>query len=1090
MSLVRFNKILKVTTCAILCIFTISSSSMGLSDSFNKTTVRGEYRDTLRMNSTRGGAVDGDIRINLRKASSSGTEKEILSSLLVEYFNDPANQTIRSDIESLMNKLGLIVDPEVLDCFATLKAMNVDIPRRIENGEIEVDVVMNLLASVGKKNVAEVQKDYQATSSVMNRNFRNIDILDNTYDLGDGSGVYQLVKLYLDPKTGIAREPHPDADKKLIIHLLALNAGVGSRDASLTFNSGNVKGEVHMYGDGLSQQNIDQVKALTEGLIRSGVTTGEYFWLFPADNVILPSVDHLKDIYDADHGFYLHTFSWQVIGQNLALLLQWGPPLGQMARKPGNVGDESYDVKRFIEKPDIATLTLSVIANAIEEAGYTEEEFIQKLAESMGITVDELNSRYNNNPLALLVMPMITDEGAWKGMYALDSARAAMDEALEKLGKQASTDEEWEALMEIKDGKAAGHLVKSRAFLQELIGRDVSNQEWMQYYTQAQGAPNAAKELKSQVLDKGGRNSFANTFYFLMSRDFTEEFYKQYEHLWVSTPDKSIRDTEPFGWSALILTPMVTPLTPEDIAAGRDIPEAWSSQFPGSKYESFYTQATWNDMWRKAQALKKAGNGLKGADAPLWIDVGTPQESKEGLMLGVSTADPVRRALYLGLFGHDMPTSDVNVADGTTYGDIEYKGSVRIDPNSLVRVRGGGKLIIGNDVTIEESLVVIDIPEGKTVTIPDETIIASSSIEGSVTGDGEGDYIYRLYSKEGLNFMGKQVQATAFTRDGDKYIHHDVGILVKNVKNHKVPGTDWTYAEFFDGTETGNITESGDKERIPVIDFAKQRQKARELRETIKTSSAGVELDTVRDILMSTPFNKLDISNLESAFSAYRDMLNSDIDITDTMRKNAEAEMSILESLRGVSVVKTDELVGTLVIDDFMIPENQKDAVFALLDNSSQALIELEKRLGCRIRLKSQFDSTKDIISGKVIVVSNREMITLRLDEGVSADIKYFVIGQTNIDGFLPIADLLSFAKGLMILKDVNAQNELVAFLKYKFRALSGKNADDDIMQQMLKFATDQNWKTFVLILPKVEKFDNANYEKMHKMAWLALIAA
>jgi len=503
-----------------------------------------------------------------------------------------------------------------------------------------------------------------------------------------------------------------------------------------------------MYGHSLSQQNIEQVKAFTEAMLKAGIATGEYFWLFPADNIILPSVDHLAEIYNREHGFYLHSFSWQVIDQNLQALLQWGPPLGQMARRPGDAGEESYDVKHFIEKPDIATLTLSVISNAIEEAGYTEEEFIEELAKAMGTTAEDLNQRYYNNVLALLVMPMVTNRGAWEGMYAFDSARDAIDRTLQSQGKSRLSEQEWAScqdslrtakeyiqvdliarrtalrsldnlrstiaeyrrygldefidymatrigirprqLIELYDGEPLRFLLESvsdvardrinevlaengedilsydalESLRRDIIGihiieeRMITSDTWSLLYARAQQLPKTVKKLVNSILDKGGRNSYANTFYFLMSRDVAETFYRLYSHLWLEVPDKKVRATEPFGFSALVLTPMVTPLTDADREEGRDVPRAWSYQLLGSKYEQFYNQAGWDEMWRKAQELKAVANGLKGADVPLWIDVGTPQESAEAINLGTSTADPVRRALYLGLFGHDVVASE------------------------------------------------------------------------------------------------------------------------------------------------------------------------------------------------------------------------------------------------------------------------------------------------------------------------------------------------------------------------------------------------------------------------------------------------
>ncbi|MDD2690120.1 MAG: hypothetical protein PHT41_08240, partial [Candidatus Omnitrophica bacterium] len=711
--------------------------------------------------------------------------REHMVGLLIYAYSQTQDPALQEELSSIYH--GKPEAQDLLASFSMLKVMNEDVPRAIESGVVEVDAAMTIVEKVGEAGRVEIERDYQDNTSVMfaigpaattlgQHRFRGVYTLPEVKDQGSGSGIYHLLDVYLNGQDGLAvrsRDQEAKDNKKIIVHILSLNAGVGSRDAFLTISSGNIKGEVYLYGRTLCEQNIEQVKALVAGLIQKEMY-GEWFFVAPADNVMLPS-KHTIDAYDSRYGFYLYALKWQALRNSLENLKRWGPSFGQMSRRAERT------VKRFNEKALLFPMIQNILFDAIEEAGYplTRDDtgnharpnaFIAELAKRMGTTIDDLNRAYHDDPLTYLVLPCLIPDTAWLELYSQKG---------------------------VHDG--------------------LTDDQWIDAYTlnrlNSEPKTSSAHQLIEELVSGERSHSFLNSFYFLFSRRIAELIYTQYRDIWEKETTKAQRDQEPFDWSTHLLTPMTV--------SADEWRTAWQDRKKKPvKGADVYTKAEWMELYRRAQLIKDAAGGaLVCAHVPLWNDVGTPRESKNALDIAVSSKDPLSRALYLGLFGQAIPEHNINVhEEAVLRGNIKLSGPIRINANTAIIAKGRGTLTFGSNITVENSYLEIDTSRGD-VKIPDNTVFSESDIVGEAQGGGKGDYFYRYYSKTGLIFIGGQLQSTALTREGTYNVHHPIDINIGAVKPHQVPGSPWAYAQFFDGDRQG-----------AVLNFGWQRGRARDLR--------------------------------------------------------------------------------------------------------------------------------------------------------------------------------------------------------------------------------------------------------------------
>ncbi len=244
-------------------------------------------------------------------------------------------------------------------------------------------------------------------------------------------------------------------------------------------------------------------------------------------------------------------------------------------------------------------------------------------------------------------------------------------------------------------------------------------------------------------------------------------------------------------------------------------------------------------------------------------------------------------------------------------------------------------------------------------------------------------------------------------------------------------------------------------------------------------SNAGAE-----EFAVSETTEALNKEALQNQIDAYTDAVSSlkgiraqspeaAAAVSESLRR-AEASLNIMTDVKNIAVENAvlKDVTGAIIIRDEDIPANQK-ILLEMLDKSSYYNKALEEKLGCKIRLFSQYDPKKDGI-GNVIAIS-----TMPLDN-ISKRIDIKAITQ---DAYLPLEQIIVLAKGLLTYdKETKAVlNGTIAQI-YKFIAKA------PLAPRLLETFLANS--VFVLDLPIPAAIDEAHYEQLHKQALAALIAA
>ncbi|MCX5693486.1 MAG: (d)CMP kinase [Candidatus Omnitrophica bacterium] len=731
-------------------------------------------------------------------------------------YNASAARTINWFIKDYCRDV-LKLDPEgqivedYFSCLHMLPIMNRDMKRRFsERDGIEIDSTM-----IVNGNPEEVQMTKDFYRARLGRIYDSLKVIGIRDDLWLGN-IVGMMPLFEDYLAQPSRDQEAKGNKKVILHVLAVNGGAGARNILLTASSDG-KGEIILdNGRTMMEQGIEQVKGMVQGLVERNIY-GEFFIVIPCDNMILPAM-YTADAYRSDRGFYLYARKTEVLRASLNELKHWGPPFGQMFAKR-----ETGIVKGFEEKPNIWKLLNRVMINAIEESneetcGKSISEFLYNLDTRRNRYLDDLKQKSGDYALYLIALPMIVQEEVWNYVY-----------------------ENGEVEPEIR----------------KIIP---TFDEWKRLYSEANKHKSRVEGLINKVLDEGGTVSFTNTFYFLLSRPVAEKIYTLFSQpteredsgsFWARKLPKgqTPKMVAALDWAGLILTPMtVTQETwMEDyekrgamylaeqqvtdfISQASSLKEAYCQKFSiaSEAYEgqvnayqekaakegivetafpvqdtyqktlkaflekalkkdlinafaadirsamiqdstvranvlesaekvTTYTHYDWNRIWEMALDIDLAAGGLTCVNfGPIWSDVGTIKEAKRLADYEVSKDNLLERALYRGLF--ELPiTHDKIYNVDSNKGKIVYSS-----PNEFLRYRSvidvpeGVTLIIGNRVRIANSFIQIIAKKGETVIIPDDTAIVASYLRCSIGKEGKpGSFVYRHEQRRGtLEFSG------------------------------------------------------------------------------------------------------------------------------------------------------------------------------------------------------------------------------------------------------------------------------------------------------------------------------------------------
>jgi hypothetical protein len=165
-------------------------------------------------------------------------------------------------------------------------------------------------------------------------------------------------------------------------------------------------------------------------------------------------------------------------------------------------------------------------------------------------------------------------------------------------------------------------------------------------------------------------------------------------------------------------------------------------------------------------------------------------------------------------------------------------------------------------------------------------------------------------------------------------------------------------------------------------------------------------------------------------------------------------------------------VTGTIVINDNDIPNNQR-ILLTMLDKANPYLEALETRLGCKVRLLSQYNLKLDGATDMIAISSmSVDGIPRRID-----------INSITQDGYLPLELVIVLAKGLLTYNQ-DTRPALDGTIAQMYRFITKAPITQKLLEAFLRNSV------FVLDLPIPLAIDEAYYEQLHRQALAALIAA
>ncbi len=263
---------------------------------------------------------------------------------------------------------------------------------------------------------------------------------------------------------------------------------------------------------------------------------------------------------------------------------------------------------------------------------------------------------------------------------------------------------------------------------------------------------------------------------------------------------------------------------------------------------------------------------------------------------------------------------------------------------------------------------------------------------------------------------------------------------------------------------------------------------------TSKASSAGYEKDAAnvmayfsgaaRIFTNASTIPLLDIDMLSRQVEVHKKAINK---LESIKIQSPDAAIAVAEHLKLVqasldtmiavqSIVAEDaalkNVTGTIVINDNDIPNNQQ-VLLTMLDKANPYLEVLETKLGCKVRLLSQYNHKSDG-AANMIAISSMSVggISRRVD-----------INSIIEDGYLPLEEVIVFAKGLLTYNQ-DTRSVLDGTIAQMYRFITKTPISPKLLEAFLRNSV------FVLDLPIPLAIDEAYYEQLHRQALAALIAA
>ena len=263
---------------------------------------------------------------------------------------------------------------------------------------------------------------------------------------------------------------------------------------------------------------------------------------------------------------------------------------------------------------------------------------------------------------------------------------------------------------------------------------------------------------------------------------------------------------------------------------------------------------------------------------------------------------------------------------------------------------------------------------------------------------------------------------------------------------------------------------------------------------SIKASSAGYNKDILDAMTYLSGFTDV-FTNTSTIPELNTDMLlrqleayKETVDKLETIKSQspdaaiavAEQANQVQASLDTMTAVQNiaaedaalEDVTGTILVNDNDIPDNQK-ILLTMLDKASPYLEALETKLGCKVRLQSQYNPKSDG-AANIIAISSMPVdgITRRID-----------IKSVTEDGYLPLEQVIVLAKGLLTYSQ-ETKPVLDGIIAQMYRFITKAPISPKLLEAFLRNSV------FILDLPIPLAIDEAYYEQLHRQALAALIAA
>jgi len=399
---------------------------------------------------------------------------------------------------------------------------------RIKNEEIEVNLALLQIPDpdiVQDRNRARFMDNRRPDTLVGRLKYRvQMAMSATAYQTGSGYGIFQTIEMI---RKQFPNSRHAEAQRqgKIILNLLALSSGYGTRAGLLNVASFLDKGAIDLFDRTGMEQSMEQVlQLLGDPNLGKGLPPGEYFMVVPADNILLP--DHnVADYYQRGQGAFLYALRRPVVGVDVGALNAISE-FGLVQVGPDDM------VSRFIEKPKrgreadrlkiLTTVLSQSIANHDSRQNVSEETYdhlwrLIKEADLVWNLPMHVQNVFELKRLEMLLLPALLSKDVF---YSL---RGQLSQTDRWLG------EYWDAAWDMHE---------------KLIRHD------------------GIRQLLQGIVD----DAYLNTFYFLMSRPFVDSLWSTYDgkpldhsdppnksNFWKIFRRAGEGDTKFIDWSILVL---------------------------------------------------------------------------------------------------------------------------------------------------------------------------------------------------------------------------------------------------------------------------------------------------------------------------------------------------------------------------------------------------------------------------------------------------------------------------------------------------------------------------------------------------------